>query len=31
MRNIEIKNCVYKVHQVYDLYAANESGEIINI
>ena len=29
--NIEIKNCVYKVHPVYDLYAANEAGEVINI
>ena len=31
MSTIEIKNCVYKVHPVYDLYAANEAGEVINI
>ena len=31
MNNIEIKNCVYKMHPVYDLYAANEAGEVINI
>ena len=31
MSNIEIKNCVYKLHSVYDLYAANEDGDIINI
>ena len=27
--NIEMKNCVYKVHPVFDLYAANEAGEVI--
>ena len=26
-----MKNCVYKVHPVYDLYAANEAGDVINI
>ena len=26
-----MKNCVYKVHPVFDLYAANEAGEVINI
>jgi len=31
MSNIEINECVYKVHPVYDLYAANEAGEVINI
>ena len=29
--NIEIKNCVYKVHPVYNLYAANKAGDVINI
>ena len=31
MNNIVINENVYRVHQVYDLYAANENGEIINI
>ena len=31
MSKIEIVNCVYKVHPVYDLYAANEAGEVMNI
>ena len=29
--NIEIKNCVYKVHPVYNLYAANKAGDVMNI
>ena len=28
---IEIKNCVYKVHPIYDLYAANKEGEVIHL
>ena len=28
---IEIENCVYKVHPIYDLYAANENGVVINV
>lgn len=31
MSKIEMKNCVYKVHPVYDLYAANDVGDVINI
>jgi len=31
MNKIEIENCVYQIHPVYDLYAANEAGYIINI
>lgn len=31
MNNIEFNDCVYKIHLVYDLYAANEAGEVINI
>lgn len=31
MSKIEINNCVYKVHSVYDLYAANEAGKVIHI
>ena len=31
MNKIEIKKCVYKIHPVYDLYAADENGNIINI
>ena len=31
MSNIEIDNCVYKVHPVYDLHAANAVGKVINI
>ena len=29
--NIEIKNCVYKVHPVYNLYASDEKGNIIHL
>ena len=28
---IEIENCVYKIHSIYDLYTANEDGNIISI
>ena len=28
---IEIENHIYNIHPVYDLYAANEDGDIINI
>lgn len=28
---IQIENCVYKVHPVYDLYASDENENIINI
>ena len=31
MSNISINENVYNIHQVYDIYAANENGEIINI
>ena len=31
MSKIEINNCVYKIHPVYDLYGADEDGNIINI
>ena len=31
MTTITIEGCVYKVHPVYDLYAASEDGRIINI
>ena len=31
MSNIKINNCVYKVHPVYDLYAADEAGNVVNI
>ena len=31
MSNIEIKNCVYKVHPIYDLYASDKDGNVINI
>ena len=31
MSNIEINNFVYKVHPVYDLYASDENGNIINL
>ena len=30
MSNIEIENCVYKVHPVYNLYASDENGNIIH-
>ena len=31
MSEIEINQCVYNVHPVYDLYASDENGNIINI
>ena len=31
MSKIEINNCVYKIHPVYDLYGADKDGNIINI
>ena len=31
MSNIKINNCVYKVHPVYNLYASDENGNIINL
>ena len=31
MNKIEIKNCVYKVHPVYNLYASDENGNIIHV
>ena len=31
MSKIEINSFVYHIHSVYDLYAANESGDVINI
>ena len=31
MRNIEINNCIYKVHPIYDLYASDENGNVINL
>ena len=31
MSNIEISNCVYKVHPIYDLYASDKDGNVINI
>ena len=31
MDKIEIKNCVYKVHPVYNLYASDENGNIIHM
>ena len=31
MSKIQIKKCVYNIHPVYDLYAADENGNIINI
>ena len=31
MMNIEISKCVYKVHPVYDIYAADENGNVMNI
>ena len=31
MSKIEIGNCVYRTHPVYDLCGANEDGNIINI
>ena len=31
MSNIEINNCVYKVHPVYNLYASDGNGNIIHL
>ena len=31
MTNIEINNCVYKVHPVYNLYASDKNGNIIHL
>ena len=31
MSKIEIENCVYCCHPMYDLYAANKAGEVMNI
>ena len=31
MRNIEINNCIYKVHPIYNLYASDKNGNIINL
>ena len=31
MSKIEINQCVYNVHPVYDLYASDENGNIIHI
>ena len=31
MSDIEINNCVYKVHPVYNLYASDENGNIIHL
>ena len=31
MSKIEINDCVYRIHSVYNLYAANENGEFIHI
>ena len=31
MNKIEINECIYRVHPVYNLYGANESSYIINI
>ena len=31
MSKIEIENCVYCCHPMYDLYAANKAGHVINI
>ena len=31
MSKIEIKKCVYNIHPVYDLYAADKNGNIMNI
>ena len=31
MSNIKINNCVYKVHPVYNLYASDENGNIIDV
>ena len=31
MTTITINKCVYSVHSIYDLYAADSDGNIINI
>lgn len=31
MIKIEIENCVYRIHPVYDLYAADKDGNVLNI
>ena len=31
MNKIEIENCIYKVHPVYNLYASDENGNIIHL
>ena len=31
MNKIEIENCVYKVHPIYNLYASDENGNIIHV
>ena len=31
MEKIEIEKCVYSVHPIYDLYAADQNGNIINL
>lgn len=31
MINIEINNCVFKVHPIYDLYACDKDGNVINL
>ena len=31
MSNIQINDCVYKVHPVYNLYASDENGNIIHV
>ena len=31
MSNIEINDCVYKVHPVYNLYASDVNGNIIHL
>ena len=31
MSNIEINDCVYKVHPVYNLYASDKNGNIIHL
>lgn len=31
MSDIQINECVYTVHSIYDLYAADKNGEIIKV
>ena len=31
MNKIKVNECVYRIHPVYNLYAANENGELIHI